>query len=93
MRVVHNQTTGVDTTVWDVTIVAEGTLGAVYHSNSFAGYAYLLRADGTRTLDFIAPSHSIYVATALPAPVPAAVWLFGSGLLGLVGLARRKIAK
>ena len=26
-------------------------------------------------------------------PVPAAVWLFGSGLLGLVGLARRKKAK
>ena len=25
-----------------------------------------------------------------PVPVPAAVWLFGSGLLGLVGLARRK---
>lgn len=25
-----------------------------------------------------------------PIPVPAAVWLFGSGLLGLVGLARRK---
>ena len=24
-----------------------------------------------------------------PVPVPAAVWLFGSGLLGLVGLARR----
>jgi hypothetical protein len=23
-------------------------------------------------------------------PVPAAVWLFGSGLLGLVGVARRK---
>jgi hypothetical protein len=26
----------------------------------------------------------------LPAPVPAAVWLFGSGLLGLVGIARRR---
>jgi hypothetical protein len=25
-------------------------------------------------------------------PVPAAVWLFGSGLLGLVGVARRKTA-
>ncbi len=25
-------------------------------------------------------------------PVPAAVWLFGSGLLGLVGIARRKVA-
>lgn len=25
-----------------------------------------------------------------PVPIPAAVWLFGSGLLGLVGIARRK---
>ena len=25
-------------------------------------------------------------------PIPAAVWLFGSGLLGLVGVARRKSA-
>ncbi len=25
-----------------------------------------------------------------PVPIPAAVWLFGSGLLGLVGVARRK---
>jgi hypothetical protein len=24
------------------------------------------------------------------APIPAAVWLFGSGLLGLAGIARRK---
>jgi hypothetical protein len=23
-------------------------------------------------------------------PLPAAVWLFGSGLLGLIGMARRK---
>jgi hypothetical protein len=27
-----------------------------------------------------------------PVPVPAAVWLFGSGLLGLIGVARRKQA-
>jgi len=27
-----------------------------------------------------------------PVPLPAAVWLFGSGLLGLVGMARRKAA-
>jgi len=33
-----------------------------------------------------------YVATPVeaPVPVPAAAWLFGSGLLGLVGIARRK---
>jgi len=29
---------------------------------------------------------------ASPIPVPAAVWLFGSGLIGLIGLARRKKA-
>jgi hypothetical protein len=25
-------------------------------------------------------------------PIPAAIWLFGSGLLGLIGIARRKKA-
>jgi len=31
-------------------------------------------------------------AAASPVPVPAAVWLFGSGMLGLIGIARRKKA-
>ena len=31
------------------------------------------------------------VSGGSPIPVPAAVWLFGSGLLGLVGVARRRI--
>jgi len=29
-------------------------------------------------------------AYTAPVPIPAAVWLFGSGLLGLLGIARRK---
>jgi hypothetical protein len=33
---------------------------------------------------------SVDVTTSTVVPVPAAVWLFGSGLLGLVGVARRR---
>jgi hypothetical protein len=34
---------------------------------------------------------NIVVNAASVVPVPAAVWLFGSGLLGLIGFARRKV--
>ena len=34
----------------------------------------------------------LMVESVEPVPVPAAVWLFGSGLIGLVGIARRKKA-
>ncbi len=33
------------------------------------------------------------VITAAPVPLPAAVWMFGAGLLGLVGFARRSASK
>lgn len=33
-----------------------------------------------------------YTLTLTSVPVPAAIWLFGSGLLGLIGMARRKAA-
>ncbi|HEY9120284.1 MAG TPA: hypothetical protein VIN33_11035 [Marinobacter sp.] len=83
---------------WQVTIVPEGTEGAVYHSNDFAGYAFLLRADAERTLEWINPlGHSDYVVTDPAAydslsavPVPPAVWLLGSGLMGLLGWNRRR---
>lgn len=45
--------------------------------SNFGGVSYALHLEGT-------------VGAAVP--VPAAVWLFGSGLLGLVGVARRKAA-
>ena len=32
----------------------------------------------------------IYMVRTSAVPIPAAVWLFGSGLIGLVGMARRK---
>lgn len=72
--------------------------GAVCHQNAFSGYAFLLRADAERSLVWIAPEgHSDYVLTDQAAydslaavPVPAAIWLFASGLLGLIGVAKRR---
>jgi hypothetical protein len=92
MRTDYNPTTGASGSRWDVTIVAAGTPGAVWHSNAFGGYSFMLCVDGSRILDFIAPTgHSDYVSTVMSTvPVPAAAWLFGSGLLGLLGIARRR---
>ena len=44
--------------------------------------AYAVRFTGFTGLEL--------VIDVTPVPVPAAVWLFGSGLIGLVGVARRK---
>ena len=40
----------------------------------------------------IGSGNSLHVTSVSAVPVPAAVWLFGSGLLGLIGVARRKKA-
>jgi hypothetical protein len=90
MRTDVNPTTGVSTEVWDVTIVAAGTDGAVWHVNSFGGYAYLLRADGVRTLTYVNPNgFSDYVA-AVPEPETYAMMLAGMGLVGAMAARRRR---
>ncbi|HIB83546.1 MAG TPA: VPLPA-CTERM sorting domain-containing protein, partial [Chromatiaceae bacterium] len=45
--------------------------------------------DFTYVPDLISINANVNVSDV---PVPAAVWLFGSGLIGLVGMARRKTA-
>jgi hypothetical protein len=50
-------------------------------TNADAGYTIAPNCDFDPSGNLCAPP---------PIPVPAAVWLFGSGLLGLVGVARRK---
>jgi len=57
---------------------------------------YMLLTDG-QTFDSTAITNgkpqSFAAFGVTTVPVPAAVWLFGSGLLGMVGFARRKMAK
>lgn len=76
--------------------------GATWHQNSFAGYGFLLRADGSRTLTFIAPDgHSDYVTTdpaayasmtPVPEPETYAMMLAGIGLVGGAAWRRKKAA-
>ena len=49
------------------------------------GTPYDLHLEGTYTGDITS-----VIAAAAPVPVPAAAWLFGSGLIGLIGVARRR---
>jgi hypothetical protein len=60
----------------------------VFLNNAALDWAYIsLTFDGITLPDIYAISSVTSVV-----PVPAAVWLFGSALLGLVGVARRKNA-
>lgn len=60
---------------WTGTLIASSNIGDAWGS-SFSGIQYTEEMNIT--------------LTASPIPVPAAAWLFGSGLLGLVGVARRR---
>lgn len=66
-----------------------------YTGGSLAGSLTVGRLEGAflaDTTDLTGDFNASIVQAKLGAvvPVPAAVWLFGSGLLGLVGIARRK---
>ncbi len=87
-------TTDIDVVmVWDVTDNGDGTV--TYTSiDGIAGNP--ANPDGVRGFGMIDGAFPGFNAnfdfTVATVPVPAAVWLFGSGLLGLVGVARRKKA-
>ncbi|MDH5473617.1 MAG: VPLPA-CTERM sorting domain-containing protein [Gammaproteobacteria bacterium] len=60
-------------------------------SNS-AGFDDTTPFPGIRGYLDIGSGNSMYVTSVSAVPVPAAVWLFSSGLIGLIGFARRKAA-
>ena len=65
--------------------ISSTTLSAAQATDLLAGLWYI----NIHTADFPGGEIRGQVSTI---PIPAAVWLFGSGLLGLVGMARRKKA-
>ena len=65
---------------FDVTAVVQTSLGA---GDQYLGF--LFRDIDNATLQF----NSAPMLTITAVPLPAALWLFGSGLLGLIGMARR----
>jgi hypothetical protein len=62
---------------------------AIYSDGAWSGDTGVT-VRGTNSYDVNFSNGSILQVDAAVVPVPAAVWLFGSGLLGLVGIARRK---
>lgn len=58
-----------------------------------AGFARLIVPGDVRAGRFVSNLVGLEVlgAPLTPVPVPAAVWLFGSGIVGIVGIARRKM--
>jgi hypothetical protein len=69
-----------------------------FEANDVVDSAVLITAAGTPwgiplvsdQIDVTFENGTVNISGAAAVPVPAAVWLFGSGLLGLVGIARRR---
>lgn len=49
----------------------------------------LVNLEKEETLDFYTQTYAYQYGQTIPTPIPSAVWLLGSGLLGLLGLKRR----
>lgn len=77
--------------VWDVTHQLDGSIELVSTDVISDFFPMGSGAPGHPTIEGPTVGFSYSFDLLLtPVPVPAAAWLFGSGLLGLIGVARRK---
>jgi len=67
--------------------VLAGSLTSLYFTAADDQIGYLFNAKS------FAQNHPQFIITAAPVPVPAAMWLFGSGVVGLAGIARRNMTR
>lgn len=72
-----------DVMVWSDFSLTLNTDWSYYSGSSILFDTLILNFGGDYAVDDLALNETVV-------PVPAAVWLFGSGLIGLVGVARRK---
>ena len=83
-------------TLWDGTAVIDlntlldaGTISdgwVLIHAFDINDYAWIVGS----AQNSITGDERAFVLTPTAVPIPAAIWLFGSGLLGLIGFAGRK---
>lgn len=77
--------------VWDATYNPNGTISLISTDVISDLFPTGSGAPGHPTIDGPTDGFSYTFDLLLtPVPVPAAIWLFGSGLIGLIGMARRK---
>ena len=72
----------------DGTLRTGGATVNVDTGNSLIYFAH--DTDYSQFIDTGYETYGTYLVRTSVVPLPAAVWLFGSGLIGLIGLARRK---
>lgn len=65
-------------------------LSSIAGANNNANFQFHILANESTRTQYAYVDYVTFNGTSAPVPLPAAAWLFASGILGLVGLRRRK---